>query len=85
MKFTSYYSTVVKTQGIPHLGVKQHQQLMNILHVEAGMYQLELLKCEGQSMANKNGTLLKLKYKLQDLTQNQSPEQILQAMVEQSQ
>jgi hypothetical protein len=81
MKFTSYYSKVVKAQGVPHLSVKQHQLLMNILFLEAGMYQLEQLRCEGQSLANKNEVLFKMKYRLQDLLQHQSPEHILEHMV----
>jgi hypothetical protein len=84
MKFTSYYSKVVKSQGVPHLSVKQHQYLMNILHIEAGLHHLELLQCEGPSSANKNRAIFNLKNKLESLTKKQAPETILQDMVEQS-
>jgi len=84
MKFTSYYSQVVKSQGVPHLSVKQHQYLMNILHIEAGIHHLELLKCEGPSAAHRNRAIFNLKNKLENLTKKQTPEHILQVMVEQS-
>ena len=84
MKFTSYYSKVVKAQGVPHLSVKQHQQLMNILHLEAGLHHLEQLTCEGQSLASKNRAVFNLQNKLHYLTHKQAPEQVLQLMVEES-
>ena len=40
---------------------------MNIIVLEAGMAQLEKLKCEGQSHVNKTKTLYDLENKLQPL------------------
>lgn len=85
MKFTSYYSKVVKAQGVPHLSPKELFRLMNILFIEASMHALDKLPCEGKSQSNKNEALFKLKYQLENLTQKQPPEQILQSMVEHSQ
>ncbi len=85
MKFTTYYSNLIKANGVPHLNVKQHAHLMNIIVLEAGMAQLEKLKCEGQSHVNKTKTLYDLENKLQHLTQKESPEAIMRSRIEQSQ
>ena len=82
MKFTSYYSQLVKANGVPHLSAKEHFRLMNILYLEASMHALEKLPCEGKSLANKNGELHTLKYKLMNLTRKQSPEQVMQSMLD---
>lgn len=81
MKFTSYYSQLVKANGVPHLNSKAHFLLMNIFYVEACMHTLEKLPCEGKSLANKNGELFKLKHKLRDLTQKQSPEELMREVL----
>lgn len=84
MKFTAYYSNLIKANGVPHLNVKQHAHLMNIIVLEAGIRQLQALKCEGDSLANKNRTLFDLENKLKYLTHKEAPEVVMRLMVEQS-
>lgn len=83
-KFTTYYSNLIKANGVPHLNVKQHARLMNIIVLEAGMQHLEKLSCEGKSLANKNKMLYNLNVQLRTLTQNEPPESIMKAMIEDS-
>ncbi|MGJ8594088.1 MAG: hypothetical protein ACSHXF_16175 [Aquaticitalea sp.] len=84
MKFTTYYSSLIKANGVPHLNVKQHAHLMNIIVLEARITQLQSLKCEGESLANKNRTLFDLENKLKYLTHKEAPEMVMRGMIEQS-
>ena len=82
MKFTSYYSQMVKAHGVPHIGSKEHFLIMNILFLEASMHALENLPCEGQSQVNKNKKMEQLKWKLRDLTRRQTPEELFRMVME---
>lgn len=81
MKFTSYYSKLIKAHGVPQLSAKSHFLLMNILFLEASMHALDTLKCEGQSQTNKNKQFQRLKWKLRDLTGNAPPEVLMERLM----
>jgi hypothetical protein len=34
MKFTNYYSSLLKLQGVPHLNVRKYQRIFNIIIIE---------------------------------------------------
>lgn len=74
MKYTSYYSNLLKAKGIPHLTVAQQQQLMNIVYLEGGIAHIDKLKCSGDSQANKSKLIYKLSAQLYNLTKDQPPE-----------
>jgi hypothetical protein len=84
MKFTTYYSNVIKAQGVPHLSVKAHARLMNIIFLEGALYHLHGLKAEGQSKVNLNKKEYQLYDQLYKLTNKQSPQDILQDLLAQS-
>ena len=40
MKYTKYFSGVIKNQGIPHLNVEQYGRFMNIVSLEGKLQEL---------------------------------------------
>ena len=80
MKYTSYYSQLLKSKGIPHLTVSQQQHIMNIVYLEGGIAQIDKLKCSGESQANKSKTIFKLEAQLYNLTKKQAPEVLFQQL-----
>ncbi|NNK87093.1 MAG: hypothetical protein HKO90_02310, partial [Flavobacteriaceae bacterium] len=44
MRFTRYYSKLIRTQGVPQLSVDQHARLMNIISLEGRLAELESIK-----------------------------------------
>lgn len=74
MKYTTYYSALLKAKGIPHLTVSQQQDIMNIVFLEGGLYHLDKLKCDADTQANKSHAVYNLSAKLYNLTKNKAPE-----------
>lgn len=74
MKYTHYYSNLLKAKGIPHLTVAQQQQLMNIVYIEGGIAHLDQLKCAADTQANKSKLIYNLTAKLYNITKSQDPE-----------
>ena len=74
MKYTAYYSTLIKAQGMPHITVAQHQKIMNIVHLEGALSHLLKLNCDGQSQVNKSKYIYQLTAKLYNITKNEPVE-----------
>lgn len=81
MKFTSYYSTLIKSKGFPHLSVRQQQVIMNIVYLEGGLLQLDQFICNGEANANKLKAIFKLEGQLKKLTKNQTPDLFFQELL----
>lgn len=81
MKFTKYYSNLVKSQGLPHLNVAQHCRLMNIISIESALNQLEILKKGSGDPHKFEFEMYRLRQKLQSLTGNKFPVELIKEMV----
>lgn len=84
MKFTSYYSSLIKAQGIPHLSIEAHSRLMNIVFIEGAIHHLSQIKSEGDSKVNIGKKEYKLYAQLYNITKKLSPKELIQEMVENS-
>lgn len=82
MKYTTYYSNLLKAKGIPHLTVAQQQFIMNIVYLEGGIAHIDKLKCEGESQANKSKYTYKLYSQLYNLTKDKTPEAVFQQLLQ---
>lgn len=84
MKFTSYDSSLIKAQGIPHLSVKEHARLMNIVFIEGAMHHLTQIRAEGEAKVNIGKMEYKLYAQLYNMTKKLTPKELIQEMVENS-
>lgn len=84
MNYTTYYSGLIKAQGMPHISVAQHQKIMNIVHLEGAITHLAKLNCDGQSQANKSKYVYQLSVKLHNLTKNEPPATFFKALFQSS-
>ncbi len=80
MKYTSYYSSLLKSKGIPHLTVAQQQYIMNVVYLEGGIAHISKLNSSGESQANKTKYLYKLHVQLHNLTKDKTPEALFQQL-----
>lgn len=84
MKFTRYYSRLIKAQGVPHLDTDQHCRLMNIISLEGRLLALESLKNDLKNTTDHHKfdmRIYKINLKIKALTENQFPKDVLQNMV----
>lgn len=84
MKFTSYYSSLIKAQGIPHLSVDEHARLMNVIFIEGAMHHLSKIKADGDSKVNIGKKEYTLYAQLYNITKKLAPKELIQQMVENS-
>ncbi|NNF73656.1 MAG: hypothetical protein HKN00_00605 [Flavobacteriaceae bacterium] len=84
MRFTRYYSKLIRTQGLPHLCVDQHARLMNIISLEGRLAELENLK---KSMKDSDRhyqfdvRIYRVQLQLKGLTGDQFPKEVMHHMV----
>lgn len=84
MKYTKYFSGVLKNQGVPILNVEQFAKLMNIVSLESRMQELLDIK-----ESNKNREeyykydvrIKRLSAKIEALTSSIAPSELMQRMV----
>ena len=84
MRFTKYYRNLIKVNGLPHLNVEQHCRLMNIISLEGGINQLELLRCKQTVTSRKYELDIKLQHlkgKLKTLTLDHYPKEVMNNML----
>jgi len=80
MKYTSYFSSVIKAQGQPHLSDYQFRRMMNIVYLESYISALDFLqKKEG----HRRYEMLKFKKhkKLVFNTTNMEPKELMEEML----
>ncbi len=88
MKFTNYFSRILKSQGVPHLDTDAFAVYMNIVHLEGRITQLNDLASQARDNDRKFAYRLdkeQLEYKIQKLTQHQEPSDYLDLLVRMSQ
>jgi hypothetical protein len=87
MKFTKYFASVIKSNGVPHLNVDEYQKLFNIITLETRLNELQQLK-DNERNHNRNYSLgtriFNLEQKLNRLTMENSPANLLKYMVQES-
>jgi hypothetical protein len=84
MKFTRYYSRLIKAQGVPHLNTDQHCRLMNIIALEGRLTVLESLKKDLNNTTDHHKFDMKIhqvNLQIKLLTEDQFPKDVLQNMV----
>jgi hypothetical protein len=84
MKYTKYFSGVLRNQGVPNLNVEQYARLMNIVSLEGRMQELLDLK---ETITNREEyykydvRIKRLLAKIEALTASESPNALMQHMV----
>jgi hypothetical protein len=87
MKFTRYFSGIIKNQGIPHIGVNEYRRLFNIITLEAKLEELYKLKDNERSNDRKYTLDIRihtLKELLDRLTMENTPQNVLKYMLSES-
>ncbi len=84
MRYTKYFSGVLKHQGTPNLNVEQYARLMNIVSLEGRMQELNDLK---KAIKNPNEhykydiRIHRLSNTLKGLTNDEYPKEVMHHMV----
>ena len=83
MRFTKYYSNLIKASGVLHLEVKQFQTIMNIIFLECQIKEQEVI---GKHLSGDAKVMLgKRSYmtynKLNNLTQGKKPKELFKSIV----
>ena len=85
MRYTNYFSLVIKENGIPHLSPKTFRKMMNIVFLEGKLSGMRKLKevYKGTDQYYKYDMLMFSSHKkLVELTQNTEPKILLKLMIE---
>ncbi len=84
MRFTRYYSKLIRTQGVPQLSVDQHARLMNIISLEGRLAELESIK-QGLQKTDEHYRydvrIFRIQMQLKGLTGDQYPKDVMNHMV----
>ena len=84
MKYTKYFSGVLRNQGVPNLNVEQYARLMNIVSLEGRLQELLDLK---ETIINREAyykydvRIKRLSAKIESLTAGGPPNALMQHMV----
>ena len=84
MRFTRYYSRLIKAQGLPHLDVNQHCRLMNIISLEGRLMALESLKKDLTNTAEHHKfdvRIHKVNLQIKALTEDKFPKDVMSDLI----
>ena len=84
MKYTKYFSGVIKNQGIPHLNVEQYGRFMNIVSLEGRLQELSELKesfDNPEEIYKYDIKIYRISKKIKGLTSDQYPKEVMQNMI----
>mgnify|MGYP001595823129 FL=1 len=85
MRYTNYFSTLVKEQGPPHLNPDQFKRMMNIVFLEGVIAGMEKIKVKEKSQTFKYDMLIfKQNQVLTQLTGNLHPRGLIREMYQMS-
>jgi hypothetical protein len=85
MKFTYYYSNLLRSNGVPHIGVKQYQYIFNLMALEIRLdEQNKILQTlpNGEAKAALSRRNFNLYNKLNTLTKAKEPQEIMRALMD---
>lgn len=87
MEVTRYYSQFIKSHGVPHLNLEQHQRLFNIISLESRLKELTDLtgNLNNTPLARENEyRKFLIRNKIETLTSKKHPKELLGFMLHQS-
>ena len=85
MRYTNYFSSIVKEQGPPHLNPDQFRRMMNIVFLEGMISGMEKVKAKEKSQSFKYDMLIfKQNQILTKLTGNLKPSLLIREMYQMS-
>ena len=85
MRYTNYFSSLVKEQGPPHLNPDQFRRMMNIVFLEGTIAGMERIKAREKSQAFRYDMLIfKQNKTLAQLTGNLHPSRLIREMCQMS-
>ena len=85
MRYTNYFSSLVKEQGPPHLNPDQFKRMMNIVFLEGMIAGMEKIRITEKSQTFKYDMLIfKQNQVLTQLTGNLHPSQLIREMYQMS-
>lgn len=79
--YANYFSSVVKSQGIPHLNPTQFIRYQNIVAIEFHLKKLRILLKEYKDNREVFMQIFKIEMQLTELTGNLKPEDLLKEMI----
>jgi len=84
MKYTKYYSGILRNQGVPNLNVEQYARLMNIISLEGRLQELLDIK---ETLQNREEyykydvRINRITNKIKELTLDVLPQELMQNMI----
>ena len=84
MKYTKYFSGVLRNQGVPNLNVEQYAKLMNIVSLESRLQELLDIK---ETIQNREEyykydvRINRITNKIKELSLEALPEELMQNMI----
>ena len=85
MRYTNYFSSLVKEQGPPHLNPDQFKRMMNIVFLEGMIAGMEKVKVKDKSQTFKYDMLIfRQNQVLTQLTRNLHPNRLIREMYQMS-
>lgn len=84
MRYTKYFSGVLKNQGVPNLSVEQYARFMNIVSLEGRLQELQDLKAHvlnKEEQYKYDIRIYRISNKLKGLTAEQYPKEVMQNML----
>ncbi|WP_115460873.1 hypothetical protein [Winogradskyella aurantiaca] len=83
MKFTRYYSSLIKASGVPHLSVEQFQLINNIIALEIRINEQELINkyLSGDAKVILNKRSYSCYSKLHNLTNGKAPDEVFKNII----
>ena len=83
MKYTKYFSGVLRNQGVPNLNVEQYEKLMNIVSLEGRLQELLDIKetLNREEYYKYDVRINRISIKIKELTLDVLPKELMQNMV----
>ena len=83
MKYTKYFSGVLRNQGVPNLNVEQYARLMNIVSLEGRLQELLDIKetLNREEYYKYDVRINRITNKIKELTLDVLPQELMQNMI----
>jgi len=84
MKYTKYFSGVLRNQGVPNLNVEQYARLMNIVSLEGRLQELLDIKAtipNREEYYKYDVRINRITNKIKELTLDVLPQELMQNMI----
>lgn len=84
MRFTKYFSCIIRNQGVPNLNVEQYARLMNIVSLEGRLQELLNIKATIQNREEYykyDIRINRITNKIKELSLDALPKELMQNMI----